>query len=104
MNGRAGVLALARPGAPPGRPVLQASKTLADHKPKTDSDWRKTITYLPGVAERFRERPVEGSIACPLQGFAIHNYAIVINGLPDLRDGLKRGETHLLFRGHAQTK
>jgi hypothetical protein len=25
VNGRAGVLALARPGAPPGRPVLKAS-------------------------------------------------------------------------------
>ena len=30
VNGRAGVLALARPGAPPGRPVLKASKTMAD--------------------------------------------------------------------------
>ena len=56
MNGRVGVLALARPGAPPGRPVLKASKTMADHTPKTESDWRKTITYPPGVAERIRER------------------------------------------------
>ena len=35
MNGRAGVLALARPGAPPGRPVLEASKTMADHNRST---------------------------------------------------------------------
>jgi hypothetical protein len=30
----------------------------------------------------------------PSQGFAIHNYAIVINGLPELRDGFRRLETH----------
>ena len=35
VNGRAGVLALARPGAPPGRPVLKASKTMADHNRST---------------------------------------------------------------------
>jgi hypothetical protein len=38
----------------------------------------------------------------PFQGFAIHNYAIVINGLAELRDEFKHGETRLLFRGHAQ--
>jgi hypothetical protein len=27
-----------------------------NHTPKTESDWRKTITYPPGVAERIRER------------------------------------------------
>jgi hypothetical protein len=35
VNGRAGVLALARPGAPPGRPVLKASKTMADQNQLT---------------------------------------------------------------------
>ena len=29
---------------------------MAHHNPKTESDWRKTITYPPGVAERIRER------------------------------------------------
>ena len=29
---------------------------MSNHTPKTESDWRKTNTYPPGVAERFRER------------------------------------------------
>jgi hypothetical protein len=29
---------------------------MSNHTPKTESDWRKTITYPPGVAERIRER------------------------------------------------
>ena len=29
---------------------------MSNHTPKTESDWRKTLTYPPGVAERFRER------------------------------------------------
>jgi hypothetical protein len=29
---------------------------MSNHTPKTDSDWRKTITYPPGVAERIRAR------------------------------------------------
>jgi hypothetical protein len=29
---------------------------MSNHTPKTESDWRKTLTHPPGVAERFRER------------------------------------------------
>jgi hypothetical protein len=29
---------------------------MSNHTPTTESDWRKTITYPPGVAERIRER------------------------------------------------
>ena len=29
---------------------------MSNHTPNTESDWRKTITYPPGVAERIRER------------------------------------------------
>ncbi len=35
VNGRAGVLALARHVDPPGRPVLKASKSMADHNRST---------------------------------------------------------------------
>ena len=29
---------------------------MSNHTPKTESDWRKTLTYPPGVTEKFRER------------------------------------------------
>ena len=53
MNGRAGVLALARPGAPLGRPVLKASKTMADHsRPTLPSMATSTPTSTPAPRPR----------------------------------------------------
>lgn len=57
-----------------------------------------------GVIQSHLGASGRGLYRLPFQGFAIHSYAIVINGLPEVRDGFKHGETHLLFRGHAQTK
>ncbi len=53
MNGRAGVLALARPKAPPGRPALKVSRTMADdNRPTLPSMANPTPTSTPAPRPR----------------------------------------------------